>query len=712
MANVLAELFQNTANAIREKTGEAGKIKPLEFPEKIRSIQMGTGGTEPNLIPLSVTKNGKYYPVESVELGGTYTFKNSYTQEELQTMFNTSVMGGIIFLIGENEDSGAVINNDGGICILQAITDGNIYGYLPDVTLPELGEFTEGWYYVNNETESFDPVDKAPSIHLAEENFLLGTNDISDLNALFELNEADGFSEVTVEVPQEPSEPTAPNLIPLSVTENGVYVPSEADGYSKVTVNIQGSALTGAHTLKFLNHDGALLYEKQTVDGDDSYDPVEAGKIERPTKESTAVYDFQYYGWALSVGGAANNNALSGIKEDKTLYAAFLSQARKYTVRFWDGSTLLSEQQVAYGMQATPPDISPKDGYTFLGWNTDNFMIYGESDFYTRWEELSGWVVLDKDPNFTDAALSQVAYNNAGTQLAVSDYTNKKLIVYNSVSYPYQKLFEIDTSEKGNILLLCYSYTDKYLYAHGTGGAIVYDTSTSPYTVVASEAKSTSSSPKSANFIPNTEDFLITNNSVTMDGNTRRMVKTLGSPVTTYGSKRYGIYPNASSVDVAGTKIASCYFKSGNTDGVAVYSLAGVRDSACPAIAASGSFCTFDPSGRYLLFVVAYSNTVRCYDTSTNPYTEIDTAEIAGETLNVYADNSYFFTSKNKEYLFLLDPNHRLQVYDMRTIPFRHVQDFPEIYGPIAKITVTPDLKKVMILQKTNTTDYTIISNV
>ncbi|MBR5187994.1 MAG: hypothetical protein IKW18_05935, partial [Clostridia bacterium] len=91
MANVLAELFQNTANAIREKTGEAGKIKPLEFPEKIRSIQMGTGGTAPNLIPLSVTKNGKYYPVESVELGKTYTFKNSYTQTELQALYNASL---------------------------------------------------------------------------------------------------------------------------------------------------------------------------------------------------------------------------------------------------------------------------------------------------------------------------------------------------------------------------------------------------------------------------------------------------------------------------------------------------------------------------------------------------------------------------------------------------------------------------------------------
>lgn len=41
MANVLAELFQNTADAIREKTGETGTMKPAEFPDKIREISVG-----------------------------------------------------------------------------------------------------------------------------------------------------------------------------------------------------------------------------------------------------------------------------------------------------------------------------------------------------------------------------------------------------------------------------------------------------------------------------------------------------------------------------------------------------------------------------------------------------------------------------------------------------------------------------------------------
>lgn len=43
MANVLGTLFQNIANAIREKTGDTGTMKPAEFPEKIATISAGSG---------------------------------------------------------------------------------------------------------------------------------------------------------------------------------------------------------------------------------------------------------------------------------------------------------------------------------------------------------------------------------------------------------------------------------------------------------------------------------------------------------------------------------------------------------------------------------------------------------------------------------------------------------------------------------------------
>lgn len=44
MGNVLGELFGDIAEAIREKTGDAGSMKPAEFPEKISGIVTSGSG--------------------------------------------------------------------------------------------------------------------------------------------------------------------------------------------------------------------------------------------------------------------------------------------------------------------------------------------------------------------------------------------------------------------------------------------------------------------------------------------------------------------------------------------------------------------------------------------------------------------------------------------------------------------------------------------
>ena len=43
MSNVLGTLFGDIAEAIRSKTGEAGTMKPAEFPDKIAGISVGGG---------------------------------------------------------------------------------------------------------------------------------------------------------------------------------------------------------------------------------------------------------------------------------------------------------------------------------------------------------------------------------------------------------------------------------------------------------------------------------------------------------------------------------------------------------------------------------------------------------------------------------------------------------------------------------------------
>lgn len=50
MANVLGTLFGDIANAIRSKTGDTAKMKPIDFPTKILGIEVG-GATTVDIIP-------------------------------------------------------------------------------------------------------------------------------------------------------------------------------------------------------------------------------------------------------------------------------------------------------------------------------------------------------------------------------------------------------------------------------------------------------------------------------------------------------------------------------------------------------------------------------------------------------------------------------------------------------------------------------------
>lgn len=81
MANVLATLFKDIANAIRDKTGESDEvlIKPKEFPQKIMDISV-SGGTSSDAVFkfYGMSTSGlKYTYVETVTSIGDYKTFNS-----------------------------------------------------------------------------------------------------------------------------------------------------------------------------------------------------------------------------------------------------------------------------------------------------------------------------------------------------------------------------------------------------------------------------------------------------------------------------------------------------------------------------------------------------------------------------------------------------------------------------------------------------------
>lgn len=220
MANVLAELFRNVASAIREKTGESGTMKPAEFPDKIREIEAGSSSGSANLIPLTVTKNGKYYPSESFEFGKPFMFKSSYTQAELQMLAAMGTAPDGISYLYEKGDSYLVIMFLGDIRVLvytTSATEGYAY---TEADISEMG-LSAGWN--TRSGDAYITVTTPPSITF-DASGTLHITDMSAIGLLFNVQNCDGFSEVTVNVA---SGGGSGELVPLKVTKNGMYYPTK-----------------------------------------------------------------------------------------------------------------------------------------------------------------------------------------------------------------------------------------------------------------------------------------------------------------------------------------------------------------------------------------------------------------------------------------------------------------------------------------------------
>lgn len=139
--------------------------------------------------------------------------------------------------------------------------------------------------------------------------------------------------------------------------------------------------------LYFYNYDGSvLLYTQAIVDGADG---TYSGST--PSKPSTAQYTYTFAGWSKKVGGTADSEALKAVTADRNVYAVFTAVTRKYTVRFYNGSTLLQTvSNVAYGGSATYTGDTPvsSDGsaedYPFEGWQPTGKNITGDTNCYAQ----------------------------------------------------------------------------------------------------------------------------------------------------------------------------------------------------------------------------------------------------------------------------------------------------------------------------------------
>lgn len=135
---------------------------------------------------------------------------------------------------------------------------------------------------------------------------------------------------------------------------------------------------TTTYRVRFMNGD-AVFDTQWVAAGGSATTPTGT-----PTKASTAQYSYTFSSWS---GSYANITAPVDIT------ATFTSTIRKYTVRFYNGSTLLQTvNDVPYGGNATftgtkptKTGVSDPENYAFTGWQPSGKNITGATDCYAQY---------------------------------------------------------------------------------------------------------------------------------------------------------------------------------------------------------------------------------------------------------------------------------------------------------------------------------------
>lgn len=178
--------------------------------------------------------------------------------------------------------------------------------------------------------------------------------------------------------------------------------------------------------LIYMSEDGQTELHRETIyNGGNGTNPVVNGTIETPTKESTAQYHYTFGGWSLTPNGEPNPDALKSVEADRTVYVAFNKAIRSYTVKFYNGTTLLYSTVVEYGSDATYIGSTPTNNSTgntadfeFTGWSPSPTNIQGDTNCYAQYYDTR--VITDDWATIAQAC----ADGTATSKYAIGAYKN------------------------------------------------------------------------------------------------------------------------------------------------------------------------------------------------------------------------------------------------------------------------------------------------
>lgn len=207
-------------------------------------------------------------------------------------------------------------------------------------------------------------------------------------------------------------------------TSDGLPLSQIANMINNIETSGSSTGIEDVRYVTFMSHNGTAEYGKKAVAvGDDCADPIARGIFSTPTRESDVQYNYTFAGWSTEVNGGLDENALKAVIEDRTVYANFAAVLRSYTIKYYDGSTLLKTESLPYG--ATISAYTPeKDGYQFDSWSPAvPSVITGNLEFTAVWTEAL---------TFANATWAQIAQlSESGDAPNVFSVGDEKTIAFN-----------------------------------------------------------------------------------------------------------------------------------------------------------------------------------------------------------------------------------------------------------------------------------------
>jgi hypothetical protein len=189
------------------------------------------------------------------------------------------------------------------------------------------------------------------------------------------------------------------------------------------------------YTFTFIGASGEVLCEVPVYETQDCDDPITAGIIQKPTKESTPQYSYAYSHWSATEGGSADSSIFQNVTEDRTVYAVFTSTVRSYTIRYYDGETLKKSVTCKYGTIPTAYTLE-KQGYSFEGWEPEVTTVTGEASYYATWSEK---------PSFAGSTWADIAEISASGKAAETFYLgDRKTIVLSNADGSLTETMEVE----------------------------------------------------------------------------------------------------------------------------------------------------------------------------------------------------------------------------------------------------------------------------